>query len=454
MTTKSKETSAGAKTRKGKKPSSKTRTSYTSEERLNAVRAFRQSGMSLNEFSQTWGVGTMTLHGWNAKFEEGGESALAAVGAGSGRPKGTKKLIHPSVKDAVIETKEKYPFFGVRRIRTWCERAFGLEVPRRAVEETLKEAGKPPVKQRKTKGGSKKIRRFERAKPMQMWQSDITQYVCPRTEKRVFLTVFLDDNSRYVLGWEVSASQTAELVIRAYESAVQGYGRPAEVLTDQGRQYASWRGKTEFQARLKRDGVKHVLSRPQHPQTLGKCERLWKTIREEFWDRVEVVSVEDARERLTHWFGHYNFFRPHQSLDNVTPAERFFGVQDGLKKVIAETVAKNAEVMALSERPRQPFYLAAQIGESQVAIAADRGGLVVSTSDETKRLPYEDLGEAITRIAAPVGENRTYSDMAELPIASPEANGEVDFPEDAESGPIFLAAEELKNAKEAADVLS
>lgn len=59
-----------------------------------------------------------------------------------------------------------------------------------------------------------------------MWQSDITQFVCPRTEKRVFICVFLDDCIRYVTGWAVNAAQTADLVLDAYEAGVTRYGRP------------------------------------------------------------------------------------------------------------------------------------------------------------------------------------------------------------------------------------
>jgi len=369
----------------------KTKTMYTPAQRIEALDAFRQSGMTVQEFSANWGVGEATLKKWLSRYAKGGESAFETSGK-RGRPKGSGKAVPEPMKVAVLSSKKDFPFFGVRRVQSWCERAFGLGVSRREVEKTLTEAGVEPVKRRKRRQMKRTIHRFERAKPMQMWQSDITQFVCPRTEKRVFLCVFLDDCSRYVAGWAVAARQTTEMVIAAYESGVLRYGRPAECLTDQGRQYAAWRGKTEFQAKLKQDGVKHTLSRPHHPETLGKCERLWETMREEFWQGVEVVDVEDAKERLTHWFGHYNHMRPHQGLENATPAERFFGTEDASRKAIEEAVAKNAAAIALGERPRQPFYMTARIGEEQVAISADRGGLVVSTGDGTKRIGFEDLG--------------------------------------------------------------
>lgn len=427
---------------KGKKAVSNQST-YSHEDRVRAVTAFRQSGMSVSEFSESWGVSDQTIRNWSRAFDEGGESALSTLGKKNGRPKGTKKPVHDSIRKAVIVTKEKYPFFGVQRIQDWCRRAFGLGISRRTVEATLSESGiKPDKKRRKPK--AKTIRFFERAKPMQMWQSDITQFVCPRTDKKVFLCVFLDDCTRYIVGWAVATNPTAELVMNAYESGVLRYGRPAEVLTDQGRQYASWRGKTGFQKKLKQDGVQHVLSRSHHPETLGKCERLWKTIQEEFWSRVEVVSVEDAGSRLEHWFGYYNFSRPHQSLDKATPADRFFGVENAMRKVIEETVQRNAESIALEERPRQPFYLAAQVGDTQLSVAAERGGLVVSTGDETKRMAYEDLGDAITRIAQ-ISEQKTAQENNE----SDSSNSEPVTPDSSEEINLMPAVEKTP---EVADV--
>src|SRR5204862_5208447 len=104
----------------------------------------------------------------------------------------------------------------------------------------------------------------------------------------------------------------------------QKYGKPREVLTDQGRQYFAWRGKSAFQKLLVKQGIEHAVARSHHPQTLGKCERLWQSVAEELWDRVHPQELEEARARLKHYFAFYNFFRPHQGIDGGIPAERFF----------------------------------------------------------------------------------------------------------------------------------
>jgi transposase InsO family protein len=102
----------------------------------------------------------------------------------------------------------------------------------------------------------------------------------------------MDDYSRYLVSWAMAHHQKPSLVIEALECGIAEYGEPREVLTDQGRQYAAWRGTTEFQELLRRRGIAHSKSRPQQPETLGKIERFWKTLWDEF---VRKTVFADSR---------------------------------------------------------------------------------------------------------------------------------------------------------------
>jgi transposase InsO family protein len=110
---------------------------------------------------------------------------------------------------------------------------------------------------------------------MDLWQSDITSFHLARQSRRVYLTVFLDDCSRYVVGFALNMHQRQDLVVEALMSGIARFGKPREVLTDQGRQYFAWRGKSAFQKLLVNEGIQHVVARAHHPETVGKCERLW-----------------------------------------------------------------------------------------------------------------------------------------------------------------------------------
>jgi len=113
-----------------------------------------------------------------------------------------------------------------------------------------------------------KLHFFERSAPNETWQSDITTIRFP--DKNAYIIGFIDDYSRYIVGLGVYRSQKAEQVLEVYRTAVGDYGVPKEMLTDNGRQYATWRGVSEFQKELKKDKVHHIRSAPHHPQTQGR----------------------------------------------------------------------------------------------------------------------------------------------------------------------------------------
>jgi len=231
-----------------------------------------------------------------------------------------------------------------------------------------------------------------------LWQSDICTFRL--AGKNAYLIGFIDDYSRYITGLGLYRSQTAEHVLETYRMAVGEYGVPREMLTDNGRQYTNWRGRTRFERELKKDRVKHLRSRPHHPMTLGKIERFWKTILNEFLLRAQFDSFEDARERITMWVKYYNYKRPHQGIKGLCPADRFFEIQNELKSTLEKGVEDNALELALRGRPRDPFYMVGRMGEQSVVIRAEKGKvkmLVDGASDESdKELVYDMKKEDIT----------------------------------------------------------
>lgn len=367
------------------------KTKYTFDQRKAAVEAYLKSGMTFTDFAKVYGCSVMSICTWTKIYIEKGPQALDTEPINKYRG---RKPIPDSLKNEITQVKIENPKFGLRKVRDFLMRFKGVKVSHKTVGKTLKENDIPllPILKKK-KRSSDKIRRFERAVPMQLWQSDITSYVLTRHSQRVYLTVFLDDHSRYVVAWNLQLRQTNDLVIEALLGGIQKFGKPEEVLTDQGRQYFAWRGRSDFRKLLDKEGISHVVSRSHHPQTLGKCERLWETIKNELWDRAKPQELTEARERLKHFFNHYNHFRPHQGLDGMTPADRFFGLENEIRKKIEESIKENALRMALGESPRVPVFLVGQIGNQSISLHGENGQLVLNTPDgETHNVDYKKFG--------------------------------------------------------------
>jgi len=347
---------------------------YPPDQRRQAVEAFRKSTMSLEDFARVWGVGKVSLSSWVDQYERQGPKSLERKQFNRvGRPR------RSGMRDEIERVKRKFPDFGIRKVRDFLFRYHGVKVSAGSVRNTLKEKGLNTRRPRRKYVKQQPPRRFERSQAGDLWQSDITSFVLARRKERVYLTVFLDDYSRYIVSWGLYLHQKQDIVIETLLDGIERFGKPKEVLTDQGRQYFSWRGKGDFQKLLIREGIQHVVARTHHPQTVGKTERFWATVGEEFWERVQPQDFTEAKERFGHFVAHYNHFRPHQGIDGMVPADRFFGVEDQVRQALEKTMSRNELHLALGEKPSKPVFLVGQIGDQQVSLHGEKGHLVFQT---------------------------------------------------------------------------
>ena len=256
--------------------------------------------------------------------------------------------------------KQAHPEWGCERISDMLVRGPALPASPNTVAKVLREAGYELVEQ-PTRPHPDHVRRFERAKANQMWQADLFTFVLKRQNRRVYLVAFFDDHSRFVTGYGLHGSQSTPLVIEVFRAAIAGYGVPTEVLTDNGTQYVTWRGKSQFTKELEKLGVRQLVAKPKRPQTLGKIERFRGTLWRECVESAVFVDLEDARRRIGLFIDHYNFQRVHSGIDGLVPADRFFQAAPQVLATLKERVAQNALEISRHGVPKQPFYLTGQV---------------------------------------------------------------------------------------------
>jgi hypothetical protein len=215
-----------------------------------------------------------------------------------------------------------------------------------------------------------------------MWQSDI--FTFRLGGRYAYLIAFMDDYSRFLTGADLFRSPTAANVLEVFRVAAGEFQPPKEMLTDQGRQYTAWRGVSRFEAEMKKNGIHHFKSRPHHPMTLGKVERFWETIWQEFLSRAQFESFEAARERIRLWVKYYNHKRPHQGIEGLCPADRYFEIASQMRKTIEAGIQENLLEMALRGQPRAPFYMVGRMEGQAVILRAEKGKLKLSIEDKNK----------------------------------------------------------------------
>jgi len=355
----------------------------TFADRLRAVKLHLEEGFTQETVAREMDISTAALGKWLARYRRDGEEGLKD----RDRKPSARKLPE-AVRNKILELKREEPTRGVKRISQLLRRIFFLPASSETVRQTLKREGlveSPP----KARRNLTRPRFFERATPNQMWQTDI--FTFRLGGKYAYVIGFMDDYSRFIVGADLFRSHMAENVLEVFRVAACEYQPPKEMLTDNGREYVNWRGTTRFQAEMKKNGTHHFKSRPHHPMTLGKIERFWETIWQEFLSRAQFDSFESARERIRFWIKYYNHKRPHQGIEGLCPADRFFEIATQLRKTIEAGIKENLLEMALRGQPKAPFYMVGRMEGQSVILRAEKGKLKLSidNGNENKELIYD-----------------------------------------------------------------
>jgi len=369
------------------------------EQRLLLLDTWQRSGLPAADFAALVGVSKFTLFAWKKRFELEGPAGLMD------KPKGTPpgSRLPELTKRTILMLKQANPDWGCQKISDMLVRGPALPASASAVAKVLHEAGYQ-MEESPSRPHPPRETRFERAKPNQLWQTDLFTFMLKRQNRRVYLVAFMDDHSRFIVGYGLHASQSSALVIEVVRASLTAYGVPEEILTDNGSQYITWRGKRAFTKELEKRGVKQIVAAPRRPQTLGKIERFWGTLWRECIESAVFVDLGDARQRIGHFIDHYNFQRVHQGIDGLVPADRFFGAASEVRRTLEARVQANALELARHGLPKAPFYLTGQAGGQPFSVHAEGERVILTKADGRTEIDLLSPAVSADAVAAALPE--------------------------------------------------
>ena len=169
--------------------------------------------------------------------------------------------------------------------------------------------------------------------PNQLWQTDFT-YLKVIGWGYFYLSTILDDYSRYIIAWRLCTNMKATDVMDTLDLALEASGcdqvhvhHKPRLLSDNGSSYVSG----DLADWLKGKGIAHIRGAPYHPQTQGKIERWHQTLK----NRILLENYflpGDLGKQIELFVEHYNHQRYHESLQNLTPADVYFGRAQSILK--------------------------------------------------------------------------------------------------------------------------
>lgn len=243
-----------------------------------------------------------TLYRWIDKYKMYSDSGLENKNPGA-----KSTTINHTCELIICEFWYKHKFGSHK---TWLKlQAKGIGVSQRQIQKIFNKYG---FKMNRRKRPSQiKFVKYEWPKPNMLWHTDWTS--CPFTGKQMI--AFIDDHSRFIVHAEYFENATTENTLLAFSNAIQKYGKPEAILTDNGTQFTPARGEIgPFTRWCEERNIKHILGRVHHPQTNGKIERWFGTYKIEYDERFHC---------LDEFVKFYNEERIHQGINYAKPLDRY-----------------------------------------------------------------------------------------------------------------------------------
>ena len=154
-------------------------------------------------------------------------------------------------------------------------------------------------------------------KANQVWATDITYIKIPGG--MVYLFALIDWHTRYVVGWKLANTMEAYHAVEVLKDALQRYGKPEIVNSDQGSQFTgeAWiSALEEHKIKISHDGVGRCIDNI-------RVERLWWTIKYEYVHLHCHQTLWELEKGLGEYLLFYNAKRRHQALNRMRPADLY-----------------------------------------------------------------------------------------------------------------------------------
>jgi RNA-directed DNA polymerase len=303
---------------------------YPASEKVEIIKLVEQSHLPARRTLDKLGIPRATFYRWYDRYRTGGPEALADHRS---RPDRVWNRIPDDVRGKIIDLALQIPELSPRELAVRFTDEKQYFVSEASVYRLLK------AHELITSPAYVVIKAANEFKDKttainQLWQTDFT-YLKIIGWGWYYLSTVLDDFSRYFVAWRLGPTMCASDVTAMLDQALAASGvdsttvvhRP-RLLSDNGASYIAG----DLVEWLEDKGMRHVRGAPYHPQTQGKIERWHQT----FKNRILLKNYYlpgDLGRQIGTFVEHYNHNRYHESIDNLTPADVYFG---RAKTILAE----------------------------------------------------------------------------------------------------------------------
>ncbi len=295
---------------------------YPASEKLEIIKIVEQSHLPAKKTLDQLGIARRTFYRWYDRYVEGGPEALEDRPS---RPNRVWNRISAEVQSQIIDMALEQSELSPRELAVRFTDEKRYFVSEATVYRLLKAHDLITSPAFVVIKAADEFR-DKTMRPNEMWQTDFTYFKIIGWGW-VYLSTVLDDFSRYIIAWKLCTSMKVDDVTDTLDLALAASGcdrvkvehRP-RLLSDNGPCYVA----SDLGEWLDKYKIDQVHGAPGHPQTQGKIERWHQTLK----NRILLENYffqEDLEAQIAAFVEYYNHRRYHESLNNLTPADVYFG---------------------------------------------------------------------------------------------------------------------------------
>ena len=261
-----------------------------------------------------------------ARYRAEGDTAFEPR---SRRPRTSPSGTTPEIVKLIIDLRDELTLAGLdagpATIRWHLEHHHNTSIAASTIHRHLRAAGRVTDQPQKKPRSS--YIRFAAEQPNETWQADFTHHRLADGTDIEILT-WLDDHSRYALSVTAHKRVTGPIVVDTFTQCCTTHGIPFSTLTDNGMVFTTRLsggrgGRNGLETLLDQLGIRQKNSRPNHPTTCGKVERFQQTLKKHLRTRPPATTITELQHHIDTFVDTYNHHRPHNSLDDTTPAATY-----------------------------------------------------------------------------------------------------------------------------------
>lgn len=293
------------------------------DQRVQLVSEYLKGEQAMAELCRMFGVSRKTAYKWVARYQEEGPKGLTDR---SRAPLTHSTRVAPDVLEALLDARHAHPHWGARKVLAWLSR--------KTPEVTLPVAStvsaifakyglaRKRTARRKTPPYTEPF--VDADVPNRIWCADYKGDFRLGDGSRCYPLTITDACSRMLLRCAALQSTNTRRARPVFENVFREFGMPEKMRTDNGTPFASAGagGLSRLSVWWTKLGIRHERIQPGHPEQNGRHERMHRTLKQET-THPAAASRRAQQAKFDGFIAEYNFERPHEGLQDATPASRY-----------------------------------------------------------------------------------------------------------------------------------